>query len=99
MKNLEITVSINVHGDGRNDVYIGFPKGQEKVSVQDAAHMLAAGINLLVKSCNNHDVGISDHELQTEIIEHMNNEFASTRSYYDAEILDKSLLKNKDELD
>jgi len=38
---------------------------------------------MLIKSCSNADTGIKDHELMTEVVEHLKSEFIDLESFND----------------
>lgn len=80
---MQITVRVveNEEFPGKMNVNIEIPKEQQKMSTQQAAHILTAGVNLIIKSCGSE--GIKDHELITEVIEHLRSEFINSKSYDD----------------
>lgn len=84
--NIKKTVVVDVITDteiGRSIVNIGFPT-DKPLNVRESAHMLAAGISMLIRSCDNNKMGIKSHELMKEVIDHLNNEYISVDSYSDA---------------
>lgn len=92
MSSLSLTITIEPKEDtGFMGLYITYPKEQQKLSLNDMAHMFAGGISLCVKLCE--DEGeIKDYELMQTIIDHLNNEFISLNSFKDAELIDKRKL-------
>jgi len=79
---MEITVRIEKSEDtpGVNDIFIQMPKTQEKLSTQQAVHILIGGVNMLIKSCSN-ESGIKDYELMEEVIDHLKSEFIDVKSF------------------
>ena len=68
---------------GKMNLFIELPKDQPKMNVQQIAHLLTGGVNMLIKSCSNADTGIKDHELMTEVVEHLKSEFIDLESFND----------------
>lgn len=86
MRDISITVIAELDNETeRTTIHIGYPKG-DVLGIKQSVHLLAGGISLLVKSCSKHDLGIKDHELMDEIMEHLNKEFSSIDSFQDATI-------------
>jgi hypothetical protein len=85
----EVCVSADIKENGRSDIEIKYPENQQKISFQLSAHILASGISLLIRLCEK-ESGMKDHELMKEIIDHLEMEFTSTRSFDDAKIHYKS---------
>lgn len=75
------------------NVKILFPESQS-MSVQQATHLLISGVSLLIKSCGKTDNGIKDYELLDEVVEHLNHEFFSLKSFDDAVINKEKLNDN-----
>jgi len=96
MSQCRLEVSVVAESDkddvGKTNVTILFPANQRRISIRETAHILVAGISLLVKSCDK-DTEMSDHELIGEIIQHMNDDFVSVRSFSDAKVNRKVLKK------
>jgi len=57
---------------------------------QETAHLLAAGLGLLIKSC-----GDKDYLMMEEVIKHLNHEFASVNSFSNVN-LGKGMFKDKE---
>ena len=97
MDRLEITVAVqpNDKPNGYN-VQLLFDKNQRLLSVQQCTHILISAVALLVKSCEKADVGIKDHELIEEVMDHLNQEFLSTESHKDIFVHPRVFEKNKD---
>ena len=92
---IEITVIVDINDEtGLQSVFVGFPKEQIKISVEDATHMLISGASLLIKSCGKTDIGIKDYELMKDVYTHLAHEFSSTSSFDDATI-DKKGFKSE----
>lgn len=82
----EVTVMAEMMENGRVDVSISYPKNQEHISFQSTAHILAAGISLLIKVCEK-ESGMRDYELMEEIIKHLEEQFTSPTAFNDAKII------------
>ena len=90
MKNLTVSVTYRRGEDKRNYFDIGFPKGQELLSVKEATMILAAGMSMLIKA--GHKNGdIKDYEMMEHVIDYMKSEFVSTESFEDATIQPNTL--------
>ena len=93
---LEITVFAEIdEKSSTSHVYIGFPKEQGKMTTQEAAHLLTAGVALLVKACAKTDTGIKDHELMKEIYQHLEEEFSSITSRDNTYVNEEGFKKTK----
>jgi len=86
---MRVIVDVIENEIGEHVVNVLFPVDQEKIPLNIAAHMLASGISLIIKGCNSSDLGIKDYELMKEIMDHLNSEFSSTKSFEDIEINDE----------
>jgi hypothetical protein len=87
-----VTISEDEHIRNKMNVEVGFPSNQAKVSVNDAAYILASGISLLVKTCNN--AGMKDHNLLSGVIQYLENEFASVTSFSDGKLNTSNFAEN-----
>ena len=76
--------------DQKTNVYIKYPSDQPKLSFTATSHILVSGISLLLKLVEQQE-GKPDYKLMEEIVEHLNSEFVSTKSFSDA----KSFLKEE----
>ena len=86
MEKYNVIVSIESRPDGKMNVSVGQPQGEEKLTFVQMSHTLAAGISLLIKLVNEKSEK-KDHELMREIIEYLNQEFISLISFSDAKII------------
>jgi hypothetical protein len=68
---------------GISIINIGFPP-DKPLSVRESAHLLASGISMLIRSCDNGEMGIKSHELIKEVIDHIHSEYVNTESFSDA---------------
>jgi hypothetical protein len=68
--------------NNRSNISIGYPNGQELLTVKESSHILAGAISLLIKSSSQGDK-IKDYELIKEVIDHLNSEFVNTDSFSD----------------
>ena len=96
---IKMSVIVSVEADEIVDkkvnVSIGLPSDQEDMSVANVTHLLVGGIAMLIKSCGDSDMGIKDHELMEEVLEHLNLEFSSYKSFDDLYINKKYITKEK----
>jgi hypothetical protein len=83
-KNRYVVQVIANHKEDRVNFDIGIPKEQHPMDIKHTAHILAGGISLLIKHCDVNDLDISGADLLKEIIVHLETEFVSTESFYDA---------------
>lgn len=84
MRKLEVYVSVELNDETNSaNVYLGFPRLQEKLTIRETAHILASGLSMIIKSCGS-DGNLKDFELMEEVISHINSEFASVSSFSDA---------------
>ena len=94
----ELTVFIDTNEEtNKSTVSIGFPKEQDNMSTQSAAHLLTAGVALLIKACSKTDTGIKDHELMKEVYQHLELEFSSITSSDDTFVKEDYFKKEKNE--
>ena len=63
-------------------VSVLFPKDQS-LNVKDAATILTSALSMLIKSCENTDMGIKSHELIKDIIDQLNDDYINTKSFED----------------
>lgn len=82
---IEVQLSAFNH-NGRTVINIGLPEDQPPVSKKQITHLLTGGVSMLIKSCKLEQDGISDHELLKSVIRQLENDFASTDSFSDAEV-------------
>jgi hypothetical protein len=74
----DLTIGVKAIQDSetkRTNITIVFPKEQGKMHVSDAAHLLIAGVCVLIKSCKKADTGIKDFELLKNVMKHLEEEF------------------------
>jgi hypothetical protein len=93
MNKSEVRVTVVTDDDGKTIVNVKTPTNQQSLDTRQMAHVLVGGIALLIKSCNNQDLGIKDHELMKEVTNHLNESF--TDDSYDDAHSDASIIKNK----
>jgi len=65
-----------------SNISIGYPNGQELLTVKESSHILAGAISLLIKSSSKGDK-FKDYEIIREVVDHLNSEFVSTDSFSD----------------
>jgi hypothetical protein len=87
LQKVSVLVQVTPVSDNNISVEILFPPEQDPIPLVDAAHILAAGISLIIKSCNKYENGKKDYELIKEIIDHLNNEFVSTEAFEDVKAI------------
>jgi len=90
LKRYEVTVSVveDRFVDDKVNILISYPKSQPKMPIQQSCHALVAGINVMIKGCSHNDLGIKDHELLDEVIEHLKSEFIDAKSFDDVMVND-----------
>jgi len=81
-----VSVEVITDETGKSIVNVLTPKSQKELNVRQMVHTLIGGVTLLVKSCENNDLGIKDHELMREIYTHLedcfiSDEFADAKSF------------------
>lgn len=69
--------------DQKANVYIKYPSDQPKLTFSETSHILVSGISLLLKLVEQQE-GKPDYKLMEEIVEHLNSEFVSIKSFSDA---------------
>ena len=96
--NEELSINVTItpsEKDGKvSDIRIGFPKGQRRLGIGEAAHVLVSGVALLIRS---HTDNKKSAHLMTTIMEHLNKEFVEHNSFDDAWVNPELLSENKDE--
>lgn len=95
MKSLIVGVQISEIDGDQASVEIIFPKEQGTLPMRESAHILAEGISLIIKTCSKFDMEIKDYELMREIIDHLNEQFASISSFEDAELIEPKIKENE----
>jgi len=87
------SVTVNVEGVGEKfNVYVSYPKSQPRMPLRQSCHALVAGINVIIRGCAQNDLGIKDHELLDEVIEHLRSEFIGVESLEDV-MVDESVVE------
>ena len=92
--NLDKTHIIVSHemSDNRSLIEIKFLPNERQLSVRDSTHVLVGAISLLIRSCTKEGSTISESQLMSEVIDHLNQEFISIDSFEDLKI-DREALK------
>ena len=86
---MKYSVIVETEIFGRNaNVYIKYPSDQPKLTFSETSHILISGISLLLKLVEQ-QVGIPDYNLMEEIVDHLNSEFVSIKSFSDAKVYPK----------
>jgi hypothetical protein len=80
-----ILVTVEDTGEKFN-IEIGLFPNQRELTVRDTVHCLTSAVSLLIKSSGKHELGIEEHELMKEVIDHLNMEFMSNESFSDLAI-------------
>lgn len=80
-----VKVEVDVLPD-KSNVFVSYDGGGEQLSFRQMSHILVGGISLIVKLIDKSGE-MKDYELMEEIINHLNQEFASLKSFNDAEII------------
>ena len=68
--------------NNRSNISIGYPNGQELLTVKESSHILAGAISLLIKSSSKGDK-FKDYEIIREVVDHLNSEFVNSDSFSD----------------
>lgn len=66
-------------------VSVLFPK-EKSLNVKDTSVILTSALSMLIKSCENSNIGIKSHELIKDIIEQLNEDYINTKSFEDAKV-------------
>jgi len=82
-REINITVDEDEVIPKKYNISIAMPKDQAIMSVKEITHTLIGSVSMMIKSCEHNEVGIKDYELLEEVIEHLNSEFGSIKSYND----------------
>ena len=72
--------------DGRTYVEIHHPSDQEPISISIQTYILTSAVSLLIKTSENHDMGIKDYDLMRAVINHLETEFGSLTAFSDASL-------------
>ncbi len=91
-KKFEISVKA-IKSDNRTIINILLPSDQPKATPLEMSHLLASGISVLIKSCSS-VTGKKDYEILSEIIKHLEDDFASIDAFDDV-VIDENLIDNK----
>lgn len=83
-----VNVEIDIKHD-KSNVYVsqGQVEDTQKLSFREMSHVLVGGISLLVKLVEQTGE-MKDYELMEEVINHLNKEFVSLKSFADAKIIE-----------
>lgn len=84
---LEVTTEVEFEEQpGKVVINVKFPNGQQKLSIPDAAHILAGGLSLLVRGATKENCGMTDYELMESVIANLNHHFTDTKDFRDIEV-------------
>ncbi len=83
MENFKATISVIVKEvNGEYNTFVQTPREQEPMPLEDAAHMLASGISVIIRNISeNKDSKIKDHELLRQIVDHLQMEFVESSGH------------------
>ncbi len=84
--NIKTTIIVDVDTDlktGISVVNLLFPKNQP-LTVKESATILTSAISMLIRSCDNSDMGIKSHDLIKDVVDHLHSEYTNTESFSDA---------------
>ena len=83
MSSNRLRVIIDVEtANNRSNISIGYPNGQELLTVKETSHILAGAISLLIKTSSKGDK-FKDYEIIREVVDHLNSEFVNSDSFSD----------------
>ena len=83
-------IIINADITDKVDIQIAQVDSQKRLNFPEMAHVLVDAISLLIK-LSNENSELKDYELMKEVVEHINHNFVSTKSFEDAQIIIKDL--------
>lgn len=84
--NIKTTIIVEVDTNlktGISVVNLLFPKNQP-LTVKESTSILTSAISMLIRSCDNSDMGIKSHELIKDVVDHLHSEYTNTESFSDA---------------
>ena len=86
--NLDKTHIIVSHemSDNRSLIEIKFVPDERQLTVKETAHVLIGAVSLLIRSCTKEGSTITESQLMSEVIEHLNQEYISIDSFEDLTI-------------
>ena len=92
--NLDKTHIIVSHemSDNRSLIEIKFVPDERQLTVKETTHVLIGAVSLLIRSCTKEGSTITESQLMSEVIEHLNQEYISIDSFEDLTI-DRDSLK------
>ena len=73
-------------------IQIKFVPDERQLTVKETAHVLIGAVSLLIRSCTKEGSTITESQLMSEVIEHLNQEYISIDSFEDLTI-DRDSLK------
>lgn len=86
MDNIKTTIIVDVDTNlktGVSVINLLFPKNQP-LTVKESTSILTGAISMLIRSCDNSDMGIKSHDLIKDVIDHLHSEYINTESFSDA---------------
>ncbi len=72
MEKLRVIVDVEFVGEGRTNIQVLQPTYQEPLTNEEMAHVLAGGLALCIRSCEN------ESEVMNDIMDYLQKEFVST---------------------
>jgi hypothetical protein len=85
-ENIKTRIIVDLDTDlktGISVVSLLFPKSQP-LTVKESASILTSAVSMLIKSCDNSDMGIKSHDLIKEVVDHLHSEYVNTKSFEDS---------------
>lgn len=73
----------------RTDIQIAQVDSERKLNFREMSHVMVDAISLLIK-LSSQNGEMEDYELMTEVIEHINHNFISTKAFNDAKIFSQN---------
>ena len=72
MEKLRVIVDVEFVGEGRTNIQVLQPTSQAPLTNEEMAHVLAGGLALCIRSCEN------DSEVMEEMMDYLQKEFVNT---------------------
>lgn len=95
---ININVEIKREGD-RAIINVYYPDNQQLITPSTGAHILAGAIGVIIKGCTHNDMGIKDHELVKDVVDHIHKDFVESKNFEDVYVNDKLMVKETEKGD
>lgn len=84
LDSIKITIGVKEMENGQSEFTISTPNEQENLDIITTALIFSGAIGMLVKTCNNVDLGIKDYELLEICLDNIKEHFKSVTSFEEA---------------